>query len=249
MKVTDILPGTKVEIRLVQSADSMDENRPFSGVYISNVFDILDEHTMELYLPLEGGNLVALPEHIRYEVIFLPTGGIFEAEGILEERFHRDNFYLIRMNFPSVSLRRFQRREYYRLDCNIPVMYSSLEENEAKCESMEELHELMKENISAMRVRGYGTILDISGGGIRFSTKTDMSGCKDLLFQFQITSGEEILKIEVIGHVIRSTYFEDSRIFSNSIRFIFKDAKLQEKIIRYIFEEERRIRQKEQGLI
>lgn len=249
MKVTDILPGTKVELKILQDVRRLENGEDIEvTVYHSNVFDILDSNTIELYVPYEGGRLITIPLEVQYEVIFLMEGSIFKAEGLLVERFKQDNFYLMKMRFESILLSKFQRREHYRLECNMPLIYSSLEDEVADIATMAEVKKMLRSAVGTMRVRGYGTILDISGGGIRFSSKANLSECKYMMFSFNIINDGESVKVEVIGKIIRSTYMEDAAIYSNSVKFFFKDTKFQDQIIRYIFEEERRIRQKNQGM-
>ena len=67
------------------------------------------------------------------------------------------------------------------------------------------------------------------------------------LLQFYIDIQGKRSMVELIAREIAVQKMEDSSNYCYRFKFIFKDSKLQEEIIRFIFEEERRLRKKEQG--
>ena len=89
-----------------------------------------------------------------------------------------------------------------------------------------------------------GTIVDISGGGLRFvSKKENLSGCKILVVVRLI--GERMDKqFYLLGEIISSetVLTEKETKYENRVQFILKDNKVREEIIRYVFDEERRMR-------
>ena len=92
-----------------------------------------------------------------------------------------------------------------------------------------------------------GTILDISGGGAKFNSNMDITTDRYMYVSFKLTSNTINQNINAIAKRVRSEYKTDKRIFEHRIEFLFKEPEDRETIIKYIFDEERRIRKKDQG--
>ncbi len=244
--LSNVLPGMRVEIRTVQEAEREKKSGEAAPVYISSVYDVTGNDTLELDMPLVKGNYILFSmEPIRYELLFFGEKGLFRGVATIENRYRHGKFpvYLFKLAEP---IERWQRRNFYRLDCYIPLLYVTLSDEAGQIESMKELHAIMQEE-TGQKIMGTGTILDISGGGIRFITTKDLTGVNYLLLRFPIENGSKKESIEVIGHIKGTTVIEGSENTTYRIQILFKDSDAQERIVHYIFEEERRIRQKERG--
>lgn len=242
MKLRDIPVGTTVDIRYQQAAAREDASGQEGDTYRSDVFDVVSDTEFEMQVPIMQGKVVMLPENIRYEVIFYTKGGLFRGIGRVTARYKKDKFPLYKIEILK-DLEKFQRREFFRFACSIPVSFSVLEEEDAELDTMEEILS-QKEDKAVQNVRGLGTILDISGGGIRFSSTMDLSDYHFLLLRFSLESESSVDNFELIAMVVGTEYSEDADKYINRVRILFKNSDYQEKIVRYIFEEERRIRRK-----
>lgn len=246
MKVNDLLPGSKVDIRIVQLEERETAPDVDQSVYYSTIFDVTDDGVIEVNMPTIAGKLQLLQKHIRYEFIFKTPSGMYKAEGTVIDHIKREGFYLLRIEIGE-NLTRFQRRQYFRLECMIPIMFMGLTEGAATQETIEEVKRYM-DALEEMKIRGMGTMLDISGGGTRFVTSNSLAGVKYLLIQFQLQCQKELTEIEVVGEVLSSEKAKDGEKFVHRIKFFFRDNQSREQIISYVFEEERRLRKREQGL-
>ena len=244
MNANQIMPGDKVDIRILQQV-KQDKSSEIT-TYISSVYDVQEDGTVILNMPTQAGKILLLPVKIRYEFIFTTSQGLFKAEGTVTERYKEKNFYLLKVGFSS-ALEKFQRREYYRLNCMIPVNYLILDDEIVKLNKMKEIHYAIQDHIEILKTKSSGTMVDISGGGMRFVTDESLEGAKHLLLQFRLENEKIDVLIDVVGDIIRSEKIVDNNKFFNRIQFHYKDSKCQESIIRYIFEEERILRKKEQG--
>ena len=139
---------------------------------------------------------------------------------------------------------KFQRREFYRMECSIPVLFLSLDDDEGEVELMSEVKEMIKDSSRPVAVRGLGTILDISGGGIRFISEKDLEDFNYIFVHFEILLNDKKTNLEIVANILSKDYNPDNKKFIYRTKFLFKDTKMQERIIRYIFEEERRNRHK-----
>ena len=93
-----------------------------------------------------------------------------------------------------------------------------------------------------------GTIVDISGGGVRFVTNEQLEEGRAVLIivMLQTQTGEK--QYYLPGYILRSTkLLNRDNMYENRLKFIIRDDKIREEIIRYIFAEERKARQRGKG--
>ena len=248
VSIRELLPGTRTDIRILQLVMRAKETGEEVESYPSSIFDTLPDDTIEVNCPTKEQKIILLRTDLRYELVFTTENGLIRATGIFTERYKKDNFYLMKFK-PQGPLEKYQRREFYRLDCYIPLSYVTLPPEADDLEKMSELRALLQKQREEKvpSIMGKGTILDISGGGIRFITTKDLKDVSFLLLTFPIQGKDGKEQIEVIGKVRGSLPLDKNGNSEYRIQILFKDSKAQERIVHYIFEEERRIRQKESG--
>lgn len=239
-------PGTKIDIRAVQSIAR--EGYSDADHYVSSIHDVLPDGTLEITMPMRAGRMVLIPMGIRYEMVFTTDNGLKKANVEILGRVRRDNFYLLQVKL-TTGLDKFQRREYYRLDCMMDLVYVELDERAGELERMAEITTLMNEDPDNPPRSGRGTILNISGGGMRFLTNDDLTGVHYLLLHFNIETKGVENSINLIGEIIGETQLpEGDRRHSYRVKLQYKDSRCQELIIRFIFETERMLRKKKMGV-
>ncbi len=245
--MAEIKPGNKLSIRFYQEAARAEANiGKEEQVFISRVFDVLDDGTLELDVPTKEGKLVLLPQNVRYLFEFTTDQGVFRCAGQITDRIRRGNFFLMRAKVIS-KLQKFQRREYYRLNVMMDLMFQAMDSRVEDLEKMSDVRSLLQGQSFNEKVIGRGTIVDISGGGMRFISETHIPGAEYMFLAFTLGIGGVKQMVEVLAKVIAINPVPDTKNFTYRMKFMYKDSKLQEKIIRFIFEEERRIRKKELG--
>lgn len=248
MQIQELTPGCKVDICIVQrlEKDAIDGNQ--QAIFLSSVFDVAPDDTIELQMPTFGGRFQLLPKNIRYQFNFSTEQGMYRADGTVIDHVKKDHFYLLKVAL-STPLEKFQRRQYYRIPCDMPTIFMGITEEAAQLDSLPAVKEYMKSS-SDMKVRGIGTILDISGGGARFTSSNSLKDVPYLLLQFHLVrdNREEDLGIDVVCRVIASERIPSHEKYMHRVKFYFKDSKPKEELIGFVFEEERRIRKKEQGI-
>lgn len=248
MALQGVLPGTKIDIRPVQAVNRGGYSEANDGLYLSSVHDILPDGTLEITMPMRAGRMVLIPMGVRYEMVFTTASGLKRADVDILGRIRRDNFYLLHVKL-TTALDKFQRREYYRLDCMMDLVYVALDERAGELQKMAEITELMNSDPENPPISGHGTILNISGGGMRFITKNDLTDIHYLLLHFVIDAKGMSSNINLIGEIIGETDLpEGDRRHSYRVKILYKDSRCQELIIRYIFETERMLRKKKMGV-
>ena len=242
MKLLELLPGTKIDLRIFRDVENESKTGEQAVTYLSQIHEVLREDEFEMQMPMQNGKIVLVPANVRYEAVFISNKGMFKAECIVEDRYKKGNFYLMRGRLVS-NLVKYQRRQFYRFPCQLPIVYSSLDAEVAGMDTMEGVKMGVKTRTTNMVVRGYGTILDISGGGLRFSSSFDLSQEKYLYLQFSLNMDGQKRTLEQVGTVLKSWKPDGSDKYMNRVKILYKDTDYQELIVRYVFEEERRQRQ------
>ena len=243
MDTIELKPGAKVDMRYVQSVARGNDDEH----YVSGIHDIEEDGTLELEMPTRGGKAVLVPMGIRYEMIFTMDQRLLKSEAQIVQRFRKDGFSLLKAKLVAPVVK-FQRREYFRLNVMLPITFITLDERAGTLERMADIRQLLEGRKEEL-VIGEGTIMNISGGGIRFITDTELDEETEYLFiRFAIeTGGEQSRTIALIGQLVAKELTEDKKHNAYRVKILFKDSRCQELIIRYIFEQERKIRRKQLG--
>lgn len=232
-----IAPGSKLELeaidRVLQEDGSYQKKK-----FDSKVVDIIDEDRLEILMPMEQTKLVLLPVNGEYDIHFFTTKGLFQCFGKVTNRYKNGNLYLLEIELIS-NLQKYQRREYYRYSCMLPISYRLLTDNERI--AVETKRYILFDELPMTK----SEIVDISGGGIRFlSKKTAETG--DLIYaEYSLADGKSF------KHVARVLGVKSIETGPNGGQFEFRCQFVnilngeREQIIRYIFEEERKKRKRE----
>ncbi|MBQ1640310.1 MAG: flagellar brake domain-containing protein [Lachnospiraceae bacterium] len=244
--MAEILPGTKVDIRIHQEAKRSETTGQTVQSFVSKVFDVLDDGSLELDVPSVGGKLVLLPLNIRYELVFSTKAGLRVGTVEIVQRYKRGQFYIMKATMIG-KLERFQRREYYRLDCTLPGYFLALNMDEKTLLKLPSIRTLLQEHTELRTNMGAVTILDLSGGGARFASKLDVGEQPYALLQFTIEDGNSKINVELFGKILENKYDPKNSNHIYRVKFLYRDSEWQEMIVKYIFEQQRRMRKKEQG--
>lgn len=239
-----ICPGDKVELRMIWQMREQEKTGASAKVYKSKVFDFVPgSDDLEIAMPIEEGKLKLLPLNVRVEFLFMTKNGMYRANGEIVERYKKDNLYMLRISLKT-ALERFQRREFFRLSYSIELEYYELTEEQAKMESADAVFVQIRSEENASELEKSCKMVDISGGGVRISTEKPMQQGQFILLTMRLTSTRTDKQCYMIGQVLESFLVEkgEGSRYENRIKFIIKDAKVQEEIIQFIFEEDRRSR-------
>lgn len=234
----------KVDIRIL--GQNQQASHQEAHVYKSQIFEVLEHGELEITMPIEGGKVILLPLDLRYEFAFYTATGIYKSTGIIKERYKADNVYMLKIVLKA-PLTKYQRRQYYRMECTLDMEYYIITEEQASMPELEtEPEELLQQ--LPLDEKKTGTIVDISGGGIRFVSKEKNENDSYVLLSVLLRreSGEKEYLIP--GRIIRCIRLETTeRLYENRVEFMISNDRMREEIIRYIFEEERRIRNTKKG--
>lgn len=230
--------GNKIELTRSAAAENIDDAKN-KRMYISQLVDIIDEDKMKISMPIEQGKIIPLSINTRLDACFYTSNGLYQGRITVTDRYKEGQIFILVVELTS-GLKKYQRRQYFRLGCVIEIKYRKIFE--------EEIEEYAQNNNMIIEADDFldGTALDISGGGIRFISKEHLEKDKDIFIVLEIKYEAQTKTYGLLGKVIMS-YPAKNRddMFEHRIEFIYMQGGVRESLIKYIFEEERRQRQKQ----
>lgn len=248
MTVAELIrPGDKVDISFIQQIARMNEETP--KIYKSQVLDMKENGNIDVSMPSEGTKLILLPLGVRMEFVFYSRGGLYRAMGQIIERYKSDNIYSLEIELKT-QLEKFQRREFFRYPCLLDFNFYRISDMELNFESGDALLIHLRETGEAVERECEGSIVDLSGGGIRFRTNEELESTEKVLFSIHLQNENLNKQYYILGEVISCVRVEraqratSDKKYEVRAKFRIKDSNIREEIVRFIFEEERKERQR-----
>lgn len=248
--------GNKIEMREVERrALTLKSEEP--EVYVSQFLQWADTNVASIAIPTFKGHLVPLRVDDIYELQFFTKAGLYRCRGKIVKRTKTaSNMAVAEVRFIS-ALEKFQRRQYYRMNCIMPMTYSVLNDvqkelykEKKRCLSLEQKLAIEKKLESQEMIFQKATVLDISGGGMRFNSSVQQESGDIMLLQPALPEGLRKRIPFLFGRIISSRRLpnKEPAAYDNRVEFVEITSAEQEQIITYIFKEERNRRKREADL-
>lgn len=236
-----VFPGEKFEIGPLK----FNENEK-KIMYDSEIYDTIDSNKIKAAVPIKKGALVSLDINSKYELYIHAPGGLYRCRAVLTELYKEGNLYVMILEIYT-TLQEYQRREYYRLTCNIDLKYKLLTKEETDMiMQFKELASYTNDLQTVGLIKGI--TLDISGGGMRFVSASDANEGDYILAEFNVEVGGKPVKYRLLSTVVMTRELPNRKhIYEHRVKFEKISAKDREQLIKFIFEEERRLRKREKG--
>ena len=235
MKLTDLLAGTNIQLKISDS-DQPSEVKTLASkiewVEDDDVFIIGAPIYERNVYPLNVGSVVnvyvfQIKKRTKETDLYVCKAEVLERKNI-------QGIPMLKMKALS-SLNRIQRRQFYRYECMLPVEYREVKEKKSGHQTDVKETPMLKTLTK-----------DISGGGlcIVLEEKVEKGTILDMIVEL-----EENEKVSFKGKVIRIDRTPDSDKYKYEAGIVFQtiDEKEREKIIKFIFSEQRKLIEK--GLI
>jgi len=234
--------GDKIDLETIEGAEYSELN-PANGKknYKSQIYDIVSEDQIKIAMPMEQGKVILLPVDGEFNVCFYTQTGLYQCLGRIIDRYKSDNVFVLVMEL-TTDLRKYQRREYYRLNCVLDM--KSREVSEKDVNYLSERVHFLDTDITFNN----GIMVDISGGGARFISRVRYPQGANILFAFSLYVSGSLTEYKLIGKVLLSEPIENREgEYEHRIQFVNIMNDDRESIIRYIFEEERKNRHRQRS--
>lgn len=230
-----ITPGNRIEITKPVNKNKEEKVRP----YISQVYDILEDEQIKIAMPMVEGKVIPLPLHGRYNLCFYTPGGLYQAKAVITDRYKEDGLYILIVELAS-ELKKFQRRQYFRLEYAMDIKFRAVTEDEFAAAISSEAEMKYLSTFGMLD----GISLDISGGGIRFTSREEVDKDSNIIISINIGITEEDI-IGIAANIISAgKVLNRDKIYEYRAEFVGMKNSEREKLIRFIFDMERRLRKR-----
>lgn len=243
--------GDKIEMTHVKSAT---RRKLFEYTYGSKLLDYDGFRKAKIAMPIYEGRIIPLEVGDEYELCFFTAAGLYQNHAVVARRFREGKMFVLEMQFLTKP-KKFQRRQFYRLDCMMDIQYRLVSQEEktlrdflivshfednAQREALEEkLDEFKREWKSAV-------MTDVSGGGVRFQCHESVE--RDTLIEvaFPLWIKDERIPFKSMAKVV-ATVDINTAASEKELRCAFENISKdnRELLIKYIFEEQKRRLRKE----
>ena len=233
-----ITPGDKVDINFLHQNNGK--------TYKSSLFDFLSENEIEIAMPTDEGKIVMFNVGFECQFYFYTSRGLYTCETVITSRYKKDNFYLLSARIKT-PLKKFQRREYFRLECLIDFAYYKIPNEVAELETTEDLFEVIADP-AYIEHKSLARIKDLSGGGMRFTAMENLEVGSKILAVIRLSNDRVDHMFYLVTEIIACESVKDMpELWVARGKFDFKNIKDRDLIIRYVFEEDRMNRKRENG--
>ncbi len=237
-----ITTGNKIELCLTKHGKvSVKEEQP---TYTSQFMQWTEEYVAQIAVPIYKGQHIGMSSGDEYLLTFYTTKGLYRCRAVVLEQSMQQPTTAVKL---ASEMEKYERRRFYRMGCIIPLTYAVLtaEQKEQyaslmECGTEEErllLWEQFEENAEFFD----GTVLDISGGGMRFNSVLPWQTGEFLLLRpdlpAQIRSELPLLLARLISSQPTKSRQE---VYENRVEYIDISAVRRKVLICYIFQEERK---------
>lgn len=228
--------GQIVELKVLGDEDGLIKGGQ-KKTYRTKIFDVLSEDQLEIMMPVEKGVVIPLPVDGQLDLCFYTAKGIYQAYAKIFDRYKSNNVHIMVAELSS-NLKKSQRREYYRLDFAMKVRFRELSPREATAAREGYFNPNPMEDTLLE-----GDVADISGGGMRFTSRTQCTPDTLLFCTYVLPTKAKMRRYNLLARVMRSDESEKRKgVFETRIQYFNMDSDDREEIIKFIFEEERRQR-------
>lgn len=196
-------------------------------VYLSQVDEIDENGEVVVTAPIRLGRVVTLNKRRDYIFDFYGTNGIYRTIPEIVDTVKEGQLYFIRIRINPASIKKIQRRNYFRLDSLITIDILGSE------------HPTIKELKHEYPLPEEVLCVNISGGGMKFLSKNKYMSGEEIDTSFVLPVRESQVEFSLKGSVIDSEPLEDAaNRFVHRIKFSSILPKQREDIIRYVFEQQ-----------
>lgn len=237
-----VVPGCRVDLQEIEHVelDEGDEIRTGGKGYQSKVLDILSEDRIEVLMPMEKSRVVTLPVDGEYDLYFFTEMGLYQCYARITDRYKDNNVFVLVMDLTS-NLRKYQRREYYRLSCALEMNSRPLRAEEVKIAETGQV----ETRVPDLPLKD-SVIVDISGGGLRFVADYAYEVDSLIMCKYRLMIDKEEKEYNLVGRVLAVKEVENrSGSYEHRIQYINMDVEEREEIIKYIFDAERKTLRKQ----
>ncbi len=239
--------GNKIDICSLEKRDQKLPDGKKLPVLVSQLEDIDEDGELIIQMPTYQGKIILLSLGSRYELIFYTKKGLYRTTAQVTDRYKESNLFMVKVMLKS-NLTKFQRREYFRLECIIGMDAVELDKETAMKLTGEQLM-LYASKPEIAQTISHAVIVDISGGGIRFIAEKSHEPESYLGIHMTLSNEKMTLDVWAVVCVIACRKATPNvERYELRAEYMHLGSKLREQMIKYIFDEDRKSRKRDTGI-
>lgn len=234
--------GDKIEITRFNKKGS-------ESHYGSQVLDFDGIRTLKIATPVESGHLVPLSVDEDCGICFFTKSGLYQCKIRIKDRYMVKKIGIMDALIVSEP-EKFQRRKFFRLECNFGIQYRRFSAEEVRLRELlaadhfpnEKMKKECSDQLFEMIENWKDAIItDLSGGGIRFYLSERLEVGEPIELEIPLSLKAGIVPLRSFAHVISSEGRGGSAAdFAARCEFDELTARQREQIVKFVFEEQRR---------
>lgn len=231
--------------RIILRRERMDSEEPaeireYAGGCSGRIYKVLSDSQFVMEIGKEISETI---QKKRCYLLFLYTGTkIYECSAYFQHEYEEENKQFAVLEIVS-PLQKVSRRRYLRYSCHTPLSFSVLQEQSGSNE-MEESGD--RELLTRGERQTGNTMVDISGGGICFTSQCELEPGTEIRMFFAVPVKGQTRQIEVSGSVLSSLPMKNKADwYEIRIRYTGLSEEKRKELIRIVFQLERVDRKKD----
>ena len=222
-------------IEILKSEYTLDSLDALDYKYISSIREIVDDDTFIIDNPTIRGRLVPLHKGEVYNIYsFIGKGIYYSTIKILSNQLE-GNARTVKVSLLKPS-EKYDRRAFFRLETTMDVRYLLITP-----ENSEDFKIAVKTG-GLLTMDGFqnGTTVDISGGGVKFTSKEKLPAGGMAIMHMKAFVDNKEKNYVFLGKIIVSEQHENIRqLFVHRTQFVDLKQDAREELVRFIFQCER----------
>ncbi|SDB10346.1 flagellar brake protein [Eubacterium oxidoreducens] len=229
-------PGDKIDIKVVKNINQIMGNQTVL-IFKSSIFDINEDGSIRIAMPTQAGKTILFPVGTDFEAIVYTKKGLFSVDCMVRQRFNDDGLLTLDVDLVS-DIKKFQRREFFRLSKLIDVSYFRIPLEEG----LEIEEQYQKALLTQPNELLHGTIVNISGGGVKLLLSHPLEKDELILVKFFLSDSNDNKLYQLMAQTIECEISERIKNkYAVRLKFVALDKSIQDTLIKQIFLEERKI--------
>lgn len=240
--------GDKIDIKpLDREGKPLHNSRSFASQFL----DFVESDVINIAAPIVFGKAVILGVGAYFNLCLYTAKGLYQCNCIVLSN-HKEVNTIVSVVRIITNLEKYQRRQYYRLECILDIEYRIVSKEEEILEQKlrsDDFQNDQERDVCKTKLAEFakswisGTVVDLSGGGARYNSPKQHSQGDKAKIKFNLTLSNGVKKLLIGANLIASTKIMNRiDIFEHRVEFIEITTKEREDLIRFIFEQERRLR-------
>lgn len=232
--------GNKLELVKLEQIIRNEQNRK---VYVSKIYDIFPNNTLQIAMPIYEGKIVPLNVSDKFAACFYTDKGLLQCNVLVTSRYKDGNLFFLEIEMLGKP-EKLQRREFYRYNCVMDAKVRIVSDEEYSTGIPDDIS-VPEEDLDW----NVAKILDISGGGTKIVQKIFLERNEVVKIKFMVLIIDEFVSFNLFARILDSLPVQGhSDMFEQRLEFMKIRQEERDKIIRFIFESERINRAKEARL-